>query len=476
MAPWWARSLRGRVTLIATAVAALVLIPVAIVGVILTRSVVASAVFAQTRDTAERVAFEMRGGALPMGSTVPVPNPSVDLIQVVGSDGRLLSTSDAARNLPPLSDVRPSAENRVVNTTNCLPTECVHLSAVRVSMHAGSPIVYAGRSTPGVLRTRTLEAVVIAEVALLIGLAAAATWLVTGRALRPVATMRAELDAVHAGDLSHRVTQPPGDDEVAQLARSVNGTLARLERSAEQQRQFASDASHELRTPIAGLRAQLESAQLYPADTDVEALVTSALRDTDRLEAIITDLLLLARIGSRVDVVRERVDLADLVRKELAVRSDKLPVRVDLAEGVVVEGVRLQLARVLCNLLDNAQRHAEHTVRVTVARESGRDGRANGRNGRAKGRNGRASGRESGGDGGDVAVLAVENDGAEIAEADRERIFERFTRLDAARSRDAGGTGLGLAIARDVAMAHRGRISVEDLPGGARFVLRLPAV
>ncbi|SEH02300.1 Signal transduction histidine kinase [Nonomuraea solani] len=448
MAPWWARSLRGRVTFIATAVAALVLIPVGIAGVTTSRALITASVFAATRNTAERIAYEMRGGTLPTGATLPVPDPSVDLIQIVGPDGRILAASDAARNLPPLSEVRPTTGNQVVSTMNCLPTECVYLSAVKVSMGADSPIVYAGSGAPSVLATRTLDIVVFAEVALLIALAAWATWWITGRALRPVATMRTELDAVHAGDLSHRVTQPPGDDEVVHLAQSINSTLARLERSAEQQRQFASDASHELRTPIAGLRAQLESAQLYPDDTDVRALVDSALRDTDRLEAIITDLLLLARIGSRVDVVRERIDLAGLVRQELAVRNDKLPVRVDLTTGVTVEGVRLQLARVLTNLLDNAQRHAESRVRVTVDLE----------------------------DDGGTAVLAVENDGMEIAEADRERIFERFTRLDAARSRDAGGTGLGLAIARDVAMAHRGQICVEDYEGGARFVLRLPAV
>ncbi|GAA3205922.1 sensor histidine kinase [Nonomuraea helvata] len=423
------------------------LIPAAVGGVIVTRSLMSASVFRDTRDTAERIAYEMRGGALPMGASIPVPNPSVPLIQVVGPNGQILASSDAARNLPPLSDLRPTAENRLINMTNCLPTECIHLTAVRVSIFADSPVVYAGRSTPDLLTSRTLEVVVFTQVGILIALASWATWLVTGRALRPVATMRAELDAVHAGDLSRRVTQPPGQDEVALLARSVNGTLARLERSAEQQRQFASDASHELRTPIAGLRAQLESAQLYPEDTDIEALVESSLRDTDRLEAIITDLLLLARIGSRVDVVKERVDLAELVRQELAVRCDKVPVHVDLAKGVVVEGVRLQLARVLTNLLDNAQRHAEHRVRVQVSKE-----------------------------GNATAVLAVENDGMEIAEGDRQRIFERFTRLDAARSRDAGGTGLGLAIARDVAMAHRGQITVEDCKGGARFVVRLPAV
>ncbi|TDC07530.1 HAMP domain-containing histidine kinase [Nonomuraea longispora] len=444
MAPWWARSLRGRVTLIATAVAALVFIPLAIVGIVVSRSVIEANVFQSTRDTAERIAAEMRGGALPAGAAIPVVNPPVDLIQVVGPSGQILATSDAARNLPPLSDVRPNKETQDISTVNCLPTECVHLSAVRVTIFADSPVVYAGRRTPEVLDTRVLDVIVFVQVAVLIGLASWTTWLVTGRALRPVAVMRSELNAVGAGDLSHRVSQPPGDDELAQLARSVNNTLARLERSAEQQRQFASDASHELRTPIAGLRAQLESAQLYPDDTDVEALVAGSLRDTDRLQAIITDLLLLARIGSQVDTAKERIDLALLVRQELSTRSDKVPVQVELAEEVVVEGVRVQLSRVLTNLLDNAQRHAESRVLVKVSRADG------------------------------MAVLAVENDGMEIGVEDRERIFERFTRLDAARSRDAGGTGLGLAIARDVAEAHGGRIAVEECRGGARFVLRLP--
>ncbi|GAA1752950.1 sensor histidine kinase [Nonomuraea bangladeshensis] len=441
----WGRSLRGRVTLIATIVAALVLLPMGVAAVVLARTLVESSVFADTRHTAQRVAYEMRSGSLPQGSAIPLSDPSVDLIQVIGADERIIATSDAARALPPLTDLRPTRQDPEIDVFNCLPTECVHLSAIRVNVSPDSPVVLAGRSTPDVLGTRTLEFVVFAEVAVLVALAGWATWLITGRALRPVAVMRAQLDAVHTGDLSSRVSEPPGEDEVAQLARSINGTLTRLERSAEQQRQFASDASHELRTPIAGLRAQLESAQLYPDDTDLRSLVKSALRDTDRLEAIITDLLLLARIGSQVDAAKERVDLAVLVRQELGRRSDKLPVHADLAAGVEVDGVRLQLARVLTNLLDNAQRHAETHVQVRVTRKNG------------------------------LAVLSVENDGQEIPEAERERIFERFTRLDASRSRDAGGTGLGLAIARDVALAHGGQICAEDFPGGARFVLRLPA-
>ncbi|MER7499478.1 ATP-binding protein [Nonomuraea pusilla] len=442
----WARSLRGRVTIIATAIAALVFIPVAVAAGVMARALVTSGVHRDTRDVAEQVAAELREGRLAPDGSIAVRDPAVDLIQVVAADGRIVATSDAARNLPRLSRAEPRGGVQVVSTRTCLPSECVYLSAVRVGAGGGDPVVYAARSAPDILASHSLEVITLAQAGALIVLTGWATWLVTGRALRPVATLRAELDAVEASDLSRRVTEPPGEDELAQLARSVNRTLARLERSAEQQRQFASDASHELRTPIAGLRAQLESAQLYPAETDVESLVKSTLRDTDRLEAIISDLLLLARIGSRMDTAHEPVDLACLVRQELAGRGDTVPVRADLADGVVVRGVRLQLARVLANLLDNAQRHAETGVRVSVSRE------------------------------GDTAVLAVENDGAQIAPADRERIFERFTRLDAARSRDAGGTGLGLAIARDVAMAHRGQVRVEDCRGGARFVLRLPAV
>ncbi|MER6951549.1 ATP-binding protein [Nonomuraea sp. NPDC000554] len=442
----WARSLRGRVTLIATVVAVLLLIPAGIGGVLVSRSIITNNVWKSTSHTATQVVAEAHNGQLPLGAAIPVPDPEVDLIQIVAPDGQVLASSDAARNLPRLSDVQPPPDNPVINTTNCLPTECVHLTAARMTSAGASSTVYAGFSTPTVLSTRVLEAVVFSQIAVLIALAAWATWLVTGRALRPVAAMRSELDEITASDLSRRVTYPQGADEVAELARSINGTLARLELSTRQQRQFASDASHELRTPIAGLRAQLESAQLYPHDTDLDALVKSALRDTDRLEAIITDLLLLARIGSGVDAVKERVDLSDLVREELSVRSDRLPVRVRAQDGVAVCGIRLQLARVLTNLLDNAQRHAESYVMILVARE------------------------------GDDAVLAVENDGVEIAESDREHIFERFTRLDAARSRDLGGTGLGLAIARDVALAHCGSIEVDDFEGGARFVLRIPAV
>ncbi|WP_433516914.1 sensor histidine kinase [Nonomuraea sp. CA-143628] len=292
----------------------------------------------------------------------------------------------------------------------------------------------------------------IAQIALLILLATAATWKMTSCTLGPVLLLRAQLAAINVSDLSTRVPQPPGRGEIAQLTRTVNHTLGRLERakaSTEQalqrQRQFASDASHELRTPLAGLRVRLEEAQMHPRDIDLSDLVGHALADLDRVQGIMTDLLLLARLGATAPHATQRVDLTNLIRTEISRRADRHPVALNLAGRVFVDAVPGQIARVLTNLLDNAQRHAAGQVRVRLRRSATQ------------------------------AELVVSDDGDGVPLADRERIFQRFVRLDASRSRDSGGTGLGLAIARDIATAHHGTLHVRQAAiGGASFILRLP--
>ncbi|WP_084958585.1 sensor histidine kinase [Thermoactinospora rubra] len=441
MARTWAKTVRARVTLIAAGIAAFVLIPIGIGAVHVTRHVVAGNVWAETRIAAAQVTARVRAGELE-GGVLPVSSRA-DLIQVVTAQRRVVAASHGAERLPPLSDIVPRPDQRIADTTECLSIGCLHVSAIRATPAPDSVVVYAAQHTPPLLTTPIADVVMAVNVVAVVALIAWLMWHGIGRAMRPVRQMRDELDTVNATDLSQRVTQPPGDDEIAQLARSINGTLDRLERSADQQRQFASDASHELRTPIAGLRAQLESAQLYPEDTDLLQLVGSALRDTDRVEAIITDLLLLARIGSRMDVVKETMDLGMLVGKLLSDRDSRVPVSASLADGVLIHGVRFQIERLVGNVLDNAERHARSRIEVTLRLD------------------------------GDMAELAVENDGPPIPEDFRERIFERFTRLDSARSRDCGGTGLGLAIAREVAEAHHGTLVVDR---DARFVLRLRTV
>ncbi len=302
----------------------------------------------------------------------------------------------------------------------------------RLTVHAGAPLA-AEHSAVGTALTAMLIGF-----PLLLGVVAAVTWLVTGRALRPVEGIRREMAAITASeDLRRRVPEPATHDEVARLARTTNATLAALEASVERQRAFVADASHELRSPIASLRTQLEVAAAHPELLDLDG----AVEDTVRLQNLAADLLLLARLDTGERPAGTRVDLAALAREAAAGREG---VTVE-AEPVEVSGSRGQLSRVLGNLLDNAERHARERITVTVRREGG------------------------------AAVVGVADDGEGVAEADRERIFERFVRLDAARSRDDGGAGLGLAIARDVAVRHGGTLTAGAAPaGGALFELRLP--
>ncbi|WP_055701455.1 sensor histidine kinase [Streptomyces silaceus] len=269
------------------------------------------------------------------------------------------------------------------------------------------------------------------------------TWLVTRRALRPVGAITEEMAVITASeDLARRVPEPHTHDEIARLARTTNETLTALQTSVERQRRFVADASHELRSPIASLRTQLEVGAAHPELLDVDG----AVEDTVRLQELAADLLLLARLDAGERPGDKRVDLAAFVREELSQRTrDRIEVRADL-KSVEVAGSRSQLARVLGNLLNNAQRHARSRVSVAARRE------------------------------GAWAVLEVSDDGSGVPEGERERIFERFVRLDDARSRDEGGAGLGLAIARDVAARHGGTLVVREAPsGGALFELRLPS-
>jgi signal transduction histidine kinase len=238
--------------------------------------------------------------------------------------------------------------------------------------------------------------------------------------------------------------------ELDELERSIkhgiDSMCGKLYRAIDWQRRFEADVSHELRTPIAGLRAQLEEARLHPSEIDVDDLLERALNDVERLQTLVDDLYLLAQLQAAAQPAEPSLlDLGDLVQSELARRSDRLDVKVQVVPGVLVRGLDARLRRMLSELLDNAQRHAKAVVFVQVRRTA------------------------------DVAELVVADDGDGIGEEDRERIFDRFTRLDTARSRDRGGTGLGLAIVRNIAYGHEGEVHVErSSAGGAAFVVRLP--
>ncbi|MGW1409311.1 ATP-binding protein [Streptomyces sp. NPDC002403] len=313
-------------------------------------------------------------------------------------------------------------------------------AGVTLTVHAGAPLA-AEQEAVGTVRGAMLIGLPV-----LLLVVAGVTWLVTRRALRPVEGIRREMAAITASeDLSRRVPEPGSRDEIARLARTTNETLTALEASVERQRRFVADASHELRSPIASLRTQLEVGAAHPELLDVPG----AVADTVRLQTLAADLLLLARLDAGERPGLAALDLGALVREEVSQRTgDRIAVAVSVPDPgrLEVAGSRGQLARVIGNLLDNAERHARSTVTVSV----------------------RAA--ERGG-----VVVAVSDDGAGVPPQERERIFERFVRLDDARTRDDGGAGLGLAIARDVAVRHGGRLTVDGArEGGARFELWLP--
>ncbi|MET7269611.1 HAMP domain-containing sensor histidine kinase [Streptomyces flaveolus] len=465
-------SVRARATLAATLVVAVALVAAGTAVLLSLRSNLLGEAGTQAERSAREVAAELSVGT-------PYRDLSLDVddrpVQVVDEDGRLVAASEdlerisgtgvaAVKPLPAATGERGGDDGRddedddsggslepgeigertTVSDGSATidgDTEDYRFAAVPVETRDKSRLtVYAGAplsAEHGAVDT-ALTVMLIGFPALL-AVVAWVTWLVTRRALRPVEGIRREMAAITASeDLARRVPVPDTHDEIARLASTTNETLAALESSVERQRRFVADASHELRSPIASLRTQLEVAAAHPELLDLDG----AVEDTVRLQRLAADLLLLARLDAGERPADAQVDLAVLARAQAQGRAG---VAVRAEDAVAVAGSRGQLERVLANLLDNAQRHARSAVEVSVRRDGG------------------------------VAVAAVADDGEGVPPADRERIFERFVRLDAARSRDDGGAGLGLAIARDVAVRHGGTLTVRDAPaGGALFELRLP--
>jgi signal transduction histidine kinase len=276
----------------------------------------------------------------------------------------------------------------------------------------------------------------------------ATTWLLVGRALAPVEAIRAEVDAISGDALHRRVPDPPAGDEIGRLARTMNRMLGRLEQAQARQRRLVADASHELRSPVATIRQHAEVALAHPDRTTTTELAATVLAEDLRLQRLAEDLLLLTRADEHTLALRRRpVDLDDLVFDEARRVRGATGLGVDTTSVSAgrVEGDPAGLRRVLRNLGDNAARAAGGHLAFSVVEDDG------------------------------VVRLTVDDDGHGIPEADRERVFERFVRLDDARARDDGGSGLGLAIVAELIAAHGGAVAITSSPlGGARVEVTLP--
>jgi len=320
----------------------------------------------------------------------------------------------------------------------------------QVDTQVGRITLVSQQSTATVNRTvDSVTNVLLIAVPVMIALVALAAWYVTGRALRPVEAIRLEAESITGRTMHRRVPEPETDDEVGRLARTMNAMLARLETSAQKQRQFVSDASHELRSPLASIRTNLEVALHNPARADWPEVAQRALAEDVRMEDTVSELLDLARLDEAegpapIDTLPE-VDLDELVLDD-TVQQRRVPVDTRHVSAGRVHGRSDQLQRVVRNLLDNAARHADSTVAVELRSTD------------------------------DVVELTVDDDGPGIRPEDRELVFERFTRLDDGRARDAGGLGLGLSMVKAITEHHGGTVVIEDAPiGGARLRVRLPA-
>lgn len=439
-------SVRTRTTLAACASVALVLLAASAAVLLLLRVNLERTVETGAREQAAVVARVAADGRLT--GELPLDH-GTDFVQVVDADGKVVASSPNLAGHPALAPTGTDDGHSTHDFGALGDEHHQRVTTVTTGTPTGPVTIHVGVSLRTADTAEDLTTVALAALSgVLLLTVGALTWRATGRALRPVEAIRAEVAAIGDRALDRRVPAPRSDDEIARLADTMNAMLERLEAAGARQRRFIADASHELRSPLAVLRTQLEVALTHP-DPDVRAdLVAGALQDTERLQSLAADLLLLARLDAvGHDRPTEPVDLTELVRTTVQARStDPHPVTLVASGDVTVPGNPLWLGRLLTNLLDNAQRHARHGVTVRLAADRARS----------------------------EAVLDIVNDGPRIDPEDREKIFERFARLDDARSRDDGGTGLGLPIARDIAAIHGGTLTVLDTPDATTFRTSLP--
>jgi signal transduction histidine kinase len=462
---WWKiRSVRARTTLVATLVVAVLLVgAVAALAGAVERNLTGR-VLQQGEQEVAAVVRQLEAGVSPMEalentttaaeSAVPTQVAILDHEgnPVVGSGFFDMSGVDEVSveeiGVESLlggesSGPAPAYEPRVVRvgeTDLAIAQQAVQVDGELLLVVAASPLAEVVRSVGEIIRLSMIG------VPLVVLIVAGVTWVATGRTLRPIENIRSEVEVLSSQTLHLRVPVPDTDDEVSRLAETMNHMLERLDTASTRQREFVSDASHELRSPVSSIRAQLEVALAHPTTAGWSEVADGVLSDTGRLERIIDNLLLLARLDEDSLPPAEIVDVATLTHA-VASRVDHpdLSVTVEVADGLQIRGSPDQIESVIRNLVENAVRYAASKVTVAV---SARD---------------------------DTIIVTVDDDGPGIPPGDRQKIFDRFTRLEAARSRSDGGVGLGLAVVDRILRNHGGTVEATESPeSGARFTVRIP--
>lgn len=425
------------------------------------------------RAAASEVAMLADAGRLP--DAVPVAGTQV--LQVLDGSNRVVAASAAADRLTAL--VTPQERTRLLaGHSLVVPGERVALTGslrvVGVPTQKAGPdgarlLVVAAAPTADVQTSRgALRTLLLVFFPVVLAVMAFVAWRIIGAVLRPVEVLRVGAERIGAEAGEGALAVPPTRDEIAALARTLNGMLDRLATARRRQRAFVADAAHELRSPLATMRTQLEVAERLGEGGSLPRDLSDQVQ---RLSALVEDLLTLARADDAPAPPPEDVPVAELVRAVAArYRDARVPVVGPAGEsgheeighgeighgegtgpGITVRVARSDLDRALTNLVDNAVRHARTGVRLemrTIPQHAV--------------------------DTMPGVELVVTDDGEGIPAADRERVFDRFARLDQARARDSGGTGLGLAITRTLVRRNGGEVTLEDGAPGLRAVIRLP--
>jgi signal transduction histidine kinase len=367
---------------------------------------------------------------------------------VVDGQGRVRAASSTADRLVPLLSPAEIARTRSGSAIEINGDRVTIDGPLRVvAAPAGSAsdpqtVIVAVPIAQSLQSVRVLRSALFIVYPLLVGGLALLAWRVVGVTLRPVEDLRTGAERITLEQRADRLPVPEGGDEIHRLAVTLNQMLDRLESSRVRQRAFVADAAHELRSPLANLRVQLEVTQQHGGVLPIEDL----LADVERLTRLADDLLILARADAPPSATLAEIDFHEIVADAVArCSAARVPVTLSSSGPLCVIGDPVALDRVIANLVDNAVRYAASSVAVSVARD------------------------------GDCAVLTVSDDGPGIPVADRERVFERFTRLDDARTRDSGGAGLGLAIVRELVQRHGGTVRFAGAPPGTTVVVTLPA-
>ncbi|GAW48966.1 ATPase domain-containing protein [Nocardioides sp. PD653] len=443
------RSVRVRATAAATLVVAIFLGLGAVGFALLQRhqleNAVVDAARQQAHDLASQIASSTPSGALNTGEG------DQSLVQIVDAQGRVIASSPSVDGEQPIVSAQPD-----VGTTQTLVTD-----SLPIGEGSNFVVVAQGARTPDgpvtILVAESLE-LVSESTAIVVGLlvvgyplvlaavGGTSYWLV-GRALAPVEQLRRRVASIHGtSKATERVPVPDTHDEISRLAETMNAMLDRLHVASQSQRQFVADASHELRSPLATIRAVHEIAALHPEAQEWDQAGQEVLGELDRVDRLVADMLLLARADERgIPLTLEEVDLDDILRQEAdrLGRVHSLDVALH-APPVRAVADRHQLARAVRNLTDNAARHCHSRIELRLTEAD------------------------------DSATIEVIDDGPGIPLADRDRVFERFVRLDQSRARTQGGTGLGLPIAREIAQSLGGTLDLIHSEAGARFAFTIP--